>query len=123
MAGLYPHHPLLRRWRCGGEREQRRMPTSGIDLAVAELRTSGGADLSGGGHLRRPPPQLLAGLHLISSSTSVVPSRFLCSLPLLLVRATIAAEVGPWCHGGGCRADGLAERMTYVPRCLTSAGK
>ncbi|CAO2034132.1 unnamed protein product [Urochloa humidicola] len=75
MAGLYPHHPLLRRWKCGGEREQRRMPTSGVDLAVAELRTSGGAGLSGGGHLHRPPPQLLAGLHLISSSTLVVPSR------------------------------------------------
>ncbi|CAO2148880.1 unnamed protein product [Urochloa humidicola] len=57
IAGLYPHHPLLRRWRCGKGREQRRRSTSGVDLVVAEQRTSGGADLSGGGHLRRPPPQ------------------------------------------------------------------
>ncbi|CAO2194428.1 unnamed protein product, partial [Urochloa humidicola] len=92
MADLYPHHPLLRRWRCGDEMEHRRRSTSGVDLVVAKLRTSGGADLSSGGHLRRPPPQLLAGLHLIFSSPSAVPSRLLCSLPLLLACAMIAAE-------------------------------
>ncbi|CAN6169631.1 unnamed protein product, partial [Urochloa humidicola] len=56
-ASLYPHHPLLRRWRCGKGREQRRRSTSGVDLMVAEQRTSCDADLSGGGLLRRPPPQ------------------------------------------------------------------
>ncbi|CAN6339941.1 unnamed protein product, partial [Urochloa humidicola] len=52
MVSLYAHHPLLLRWRCGGERAQKRRSTSGVDLAVAELRTSGG-------HLRRPPPHIL----------------------------------------------------------------
>ncbi|CAN6222606.1 unnamed protein product, partial [Urochloa humidicola] len=97
MAGLYPHHPLLRRWRCGGEREQSRMPTSGVDLAVAELRTSGGADLSGGGHLRRPPPQLLAGLHLISTPTPWSATSTRTWSPPTLPRGSSRTSLGgPW---------------------------
>ncbi|CAO2187406.1 unnamed protein product, partial [Urochloa humidicola] len=101
MADLYPQHPLLRRWRCGGGREQRGKSTFGVDLAVAEQRTSGG-------HLRRPPP------HLLLAVGDAIPP------PLLPPSSPRACHdrgrSAPRRHSGGWRADGLAERMTYAPR-------